>query len=123
MPFLYYVNNDGGVDVTKDFNKSPDPNGYNINKNENGVNVRYFVPAARVAQIWHKENEDGLPAGDPLENEGIKLRIRHIRDVDPVAKISLIQGGGKRKRRKSKKKRSKKIRSKKKRSRNKSKKR
>jgi hypothetical protein len=32
MPFLYYVNNDGDVDVTNDFNKSPDANGYNINK-------------------------------------------------------------------------------------------
>ena len=125
MPVLYYINNDGILINTNDFEIRPDGRGYNINidvRPEDNVNVRYFVPNSRVVV-----RTDG---GTEFDRDRYSPRINEINSGSPPH-ISLIQGGGSRKAKlrsirkkyKSKKKRSKKKRSKKKRSRKKSKKR
>tara|TARA_B100000674_G_C37555203_1_gene784732 strand:+ start:188 stop:565 length:378 start_codon:yes stop_codon:yes gene_type:complete len=125
MSVLYYINNDGNLLHTNDFEIRPDARGYNINidvRPEDNVNVRYFVPNGRVVCLRAAQTE--------FDIDRYESRINEINSGSPPD-ISLVQGGGSRKAKlrsirkkyKSKKKRSKKKRSKKKRSKRKSKKR
>lgn len=118
MPALYYINNTGALIHTNNYEKRLDGSGYNINKTENDVNVIYFVPVGREVTIWHGPIEDF-----PRDDDRIGTKIGNIH-ASPPPEISLVQGGGSRKKkRKSKRNKSKNKRSKKKKSKKKSKKR